>query len=157
MSKLFIANCTMQVQRVMYRLDVNDDGVLVQNSNMRAAKHQDVPVGRQVSLGGDMTGPQIQYIVDQLSKFGLCGTVDRNRLPSAVVPYLFSIDKPVSENDIRAVFAHNKGALKMDGETRLQQSAIAATQVLPDAAAMDISVEQDHPIEEGEGVVERGF
>lgn len=157
MTKLYIANCTKQNQRVMFRMDFDNNGGPVDNPRFRQAKHQDVFMGRQVVLGGDLHMVQIQSIVDQLSVFGLQGEKDIKRLPPIIVPYIFNIDKPVSAESIDFVLKHNEGVLRTGGQARLQESAIAASQVLPDAAQFEVSVEQDKRSELNEPLVEAGF
>ncbi len=139
MSKMYIANCTRQHTRVMYRLDYTSQGELNPNRTGQLAKHQDIPAGQQRPVGGDLHIRQIEDIEAQLRPYGLLGTVDLKHRLEGRVTWLYSIDIPVSEDDIRYAMDHNNGTLTAEGRQRRLQAAVGA-----DAAIVNQA--QEHPL-----------
>lgn len=163
MAKLYIANCTKQTQIISFRFNDNTPG-----SPQRftpAKQTPPIPRGRQIPVGGDMNLPQIEDIVDQLSKFGLHGEKDIARLPGRIVPYIFNIDQPVKAESIRRVVAHNSGVMLDQGRQRREASAVAANDALNVQAAtegivantFEASVEQLEVSDMDEKSIDEGY
>jgi len=171
--RLFIANVSKQVQVVCYRLDYSKDGEL-KDANRRYVGHkqQDIPAGQQRMIGGQFHIMQITEIVDQLSPYGLVGVVDVPRLPNKVVPYVYSIDKPVPAAIMEKLKAFNMGIQIEDGRVRRQKAAIVTNEMvqstvaqqflevgIPDAPSdkMSVAFEQEEQTEAGEKLIEEGY
>ena len=157
MSRLYVANTTKHNQQVFYRLDFAPDGGMDPRAAQRMnAKSEPIPKGRQKNLGGDLTMPQIEDIVRQLNVFGMVGEKEIARLPRRQVPYVFNVDKVVSEKAIRTVLAHNDGVLVQEGKTRRAAMAIAANEIA-EADGFEVSIEQEEASEFGESLIAEGY
>jgi hypothetical protein len=165
MSKLYIANTLKQSQIVFYRMEFDSDGGPNAMRRFQPAKQSPViPKGRQIVLGGDLHLQQIENIVTQLTRVGLVAEKDVGRL-TGMVPYVFNVDRPVREETIRAVMAHNAGVLVGQGRARREAAAIAARASLEAEAqqaqiaptAYEASIETEDPGEVDVGTVEEGY
>lgn len=171
MSRLFVANCTRQVQEVYYRLDFNADGAPEPNARFQPAKRQTIPPGRQIVLGGDLHIKQIEDIVDQLAKYGAVGTLDVPRLKK-VAPYVCNVDKSVPVDVIRNVMTVNAGVLTQQGRDRRKKAAIAVDDTVANVVnsqfaeagipkeadqSVEVEFEQEEQSEAGEKRVEEGY
>jgi hypothetical protein len=121
--RLHLANVTRQRQTVFYRLDFIHEGNAAQRVN--SLKHIVVEPGRQVTVGGDLTLPQVQSIMDQLSPYGGVGIEELSRLPQHKIAYLLSVDKPIPSRAIKLIDEHNSELLTYAGDKRRQDAAIA--------------------------------
>lgn len=172
MTKLYIANCTNQNQIVSWRLDFTADGSEIARTSFRQPRSQAIRAGSQLAIGGEL--PHLhaaEVIVQQLNHFGLRSADEAKygRLGNARVPYIFNIDRPVSQDQIRATFAHNERVLIEEGRDRRKKAALAAGAQLIKIAHetaeavgastgtgdLDVEIEQEtfagdeKPIEEG--------
>lgn len=129
MSKLYVANVMRQTALVYYRLDIGSDGGMLQNTRFREPKFQSIPSGRQIPLGGDLHISQIEDIINQMNTYGMVGTVEIDRM-RGIVPYVYSIDTPVSQRDIQKGLDHNAGIRVTQGQERRKKAAVAANDVL---------------------------
>jgi hypothetical protein len=137
--ELYIANPTKQSRRINFRLDTGRDGSLVMDPRFRYHRSIDVPAGKTVTIPGLEHVSQCDSIMRQLEKFGARQTTEKNRLPRAVVPYLMSVNEPISPRMIAEVAAHNHGIKSAEGSNRRKAAAIAAT----DAIAKAVEEQQD--------------
>lgn len=171
MSRLYIANVSEQTQVVCYRLDYNKKGDPEVMRQFQPAKQQDIPPRRQVQIGGDFHMNQITDIVDQLEKYGLTAVVDVPRLGRKVVPYIYSIDKPVPADVMRKVRDNNRGIMAEQGHQRRLKAAVATNEIVQQAVASefaakgidaepadktDVTFEQIEQSEAGEPRIEQG-
>ena len=63
----------------------------------------------------DLTGPQVDAIVYQLRKYGMCEVDEVSQKQAQVVPLLFSRDRPISLKSIHDCIARNRGVLCQEG------------------------------------------
>ncbi len=121
MPVLYLANCT--------RLDFDKYGEKDPRAMGKLPKHQDIPAGRQVPLGGELHMTQIEDIIQQLQPYGLMAQKDiaseHGRLS-----WVFNVNRPVSEDAIRYVLDFNSGILTEEGQKRRHRAAIAANEAL---------------------------
>jgi hypothetical protein len=171
MAKLYIANTSQQTQTICYRLDVNDFGMPGVEMKFKAHRTQQIAMGRQEMLGSaDFTIDQIERIVQQLFRFGLVATAEAQagRLPRAVVPYVFNVDRPVPGSVFHAVVEHNRLVQIDDGKYRRKAAAVAAANsvkksletnlgINDDGMELEVSIEQDNQSELGERTIEEGY
>lgn len=142
--KLYIANCTRQIQYVYYRLDFTSDG---QAANLRrfqpARKSPEIRPGRQIVLFDAQVMQQIDDIVTQLERHGIVAEKEAKAVRGrGVVPYVYNIDRPVSASAIRDVYNHNIGVLREQGRTRRETSAVVASQMLQTDSPVEVEFEQ---------------
>jgi hypothetical protein len=119
--RLYIANCTQQVQTFMYRTP-EESGAM--SGGMRV---QHIEIGAQIPITGDLNKIQIDSIVAQHSKYGLISVdeVDRNK---AFAGLCYSIDKPVPISKLLYVMQNNKKLMDERGRKTRLEAAIAVNQ-----------------------------
>lgn len=169
MSKLFVANCTRQVQEIHYRLDFSAEGVKVP---FTPATRQTIQPGHQVLVAGkDLHMQQVQSIIQQLSRFGMVDVSEVSRIRRKL-HQVFSLDKPVSVTVIRNIMDANVGTLTIEGQNRRRNAAVATNELIAqsvtnDFAArgipkeptqqVDVEFEQLEQSEAGERRIEEGY
>lgn len=149
---MYVVNPTSQNQTILYRLDFNKDGVRLEGSRFSGAKRQDVPKGKQVQFGSDMHLTQINDIIDQLSHYGMISEVEAVKGTFQVtgpVMQIYNIDKPVSQEAVDIIVAHNMGNLLEAGRIRRKVAAVSTGNILG-TNDFQISIEQETPGEDGQ-------
>jgi hypothetical protein len=139
MSRLYIANPTLQKQIICYRLDYSSEGEMNANSRFQAARQQDCEPGRQVQIGGDFHPMQIKEILDQLTTFGMIRVEDVTRLGRMPATYIASVDKAIPADVIRKVRDHNAKLLIEEGQERRKKAAIASESIVQNTVAQQLS------------------
>lgn len=162
MPRIYVANPTIQNQRVFYRLDFNGDGQ--RNPGLRTAlKFKDIAPGQQEAVGGDLAHPmQVGEIVQQLQVYGGMDASEANR-QNGFVTYLYSVDKPVPKATVMKVHNFNQGVQVADGKRRRVAAALAASEILNNTVAEDspppftVEFEQEEVSEAGEKAIGEGY
>jgi hypothetical protein len=149
MSKLFIGNATKQLMKFSYRTP-ESGGVRV----------QDIPIGGQVQLTGDLTTSEIDCIIDQHRKYGLISIseIDRSKAFSGLC---YSIDRPISFANLQRAIAKNMDVLKDRGREIRKEAALVVNNGLEaeleetglgGLAKLEMSVvEEDNPAHPSQG------
>lgn len=113
--KMFVANCSQQVQDFMYRVP--------NNAGMRVQK---IEIGGQTPISGDLTEKDIEYIVGQHARYGMVRVdeIDRTK------PFMGLCwdDKPIKVDHIRRAVEHNTGVLVERGKQIMAEAAIATSE-----------------------------
>jgi hypothetical protein len=119
--RLYVANCTQQIQQFMYRVPETDGAMA---GGMRV---QPIEIGQQIAVTGDLNKIQVDSIINQHKKYGLIPVeeVDRNR---AFAGLCYSIDKPVPVNKLLYVMQVNRTVLDLRGKKTRLEAAIAVNQ-----------------------------
>jgi hypothetical protein len=173
MAKLYVANCTMQMQRVYYRIDfdVDKEGKQTIVRRFQPAKQVDIPSGRQTVVGGDLHADQIDDIINQLRTFGLMAVTEINNIRS-FTPFIFNLNFPVKEDAIRHVAAKNQGLKIEEGKQRRAKAAVVMNDIVANTVAnkfadegipkeptqdFEIEFEQLEQSEAGEKRIEEGY
>lgn len=149
MTKVFIANCTMQNQIANFRLPEFPKPHSIQ-----------IPMGRQVEVG-DLTPPQLDSFVEQMGRYGMVHADEAGKT-GPKVSLLYSTKGPIPQQAFLRVIERNKGILRVEGVKRRQEAAIAANSAMnteeTPVQKLEMSIEedtpgsfggQDDPIEEG--------
>lgn len=172
MTKLFVANCTRQVQEVHFRLDFTDAGQPNPQARFQPAKRMTIPPGRQVPLGGDLHMSQVDDVTKQLETFGLTALADVPRSRGKLIPLLYNVDTPLKPSQIEAVMNANAGILVEQGRERRQAASIATNALVDQVVAnefaavgleaqtgpkVEVEFEQLEQSEAGERKVEEGY
>lgn len=113
MPKMYVANCTQQNQIFSYRV-----------KGSPSPRQQEIPIGGQIQLSGELSVEDIEYVVQQYGKYGFAAVneIDRTR---PFVGICFSLDKPISRDRIRQLLAHNEGVLVKLGKKIREEAAVA--------------------------------
>jgi hypothetical protein len=137
--KLYVANCTAQAQSLNFRM-VEGRG--------RGFSTQNIAMGQQVQLAGDLNLPQIDYIVGQLGIYGMRRVEELDGIRH-YVPLVYSIDKHVPAKLMEQIIQFNRGLLKERGSMLRREAAIATSHGmralgLPQAADnVSLSIEEE--------------
>ncbi len=116
--KMFVANATKQNVNFLYRIP-EQQGVRV----------QEIAIGAQVQLSGDLDRVAIDYIIEQHSRYGLipADSVDRTRDFTGMC---YSIDKPVDVGKIEKLIHYNVEKLVEQGKKIRQEAALSTSNAL---------------------------
>jgi hypothetical protein len=119
--RLYIANCTQQIQQFHYRVPETGGAMA------GGVRVQPIDIGSQVVLTGDLNQLQVDSIVAQHRKYGLVkiDEVDRTKGFSGMC---YSIDRPVPVHKIIYVMEQNKSVLDMRGRQTRKEAAVAVNQ-----------------------------
>lgn len=121
MSKLYIANTTMQNHTFLYRIPGDN-----------APKTLEIPVGQQKMIPKDLSFNEVSAIVAQHSRYGLVAAdeIDRSR---DFIGHCYSVDKAVDINKIRRAIDHNREVLEERGKVLRQEAALAVNMNIEEA------------------------
>lgn len=139
MSKLYIANCTQQQIKFMYRIP-EDPRPYPQFFYIRA--------GAQERLPFELSTPAIEAIVAAHAPYGLvrADEVDRTR---PFIGMCYAVDKPVVLDKIRRALQHNQQVLNERGQEIRQAAAIAVNNVVEQQTAtlseLELTIEEEDP------------
>jgi hypothetical protein len=132
---MYIANCSSQNVDFIYRMP-----------RTPAPRMQNIPIGRQIKISGDLQAPDIEMILKQHAKYGLIhvSEIDRTR------PYagMCWSEKPISVERLKRQWLHNQGVLAERGKTQRQQAAVATMEQINESSggnalkALEMSVEE---------------
>ena len=132
---MYIANCSSQNVDFIYRMP-----------RTPAPRMQNIPIGRQIKISGELTAPDIEMILKQHAKYGLIhiSEIDRTR------PYagLCWSEKPVSVERLKRQWLHNQGVLTERGKGYRQAAAVATMEQINESSgntalkSLEMSVEE---------------
>lgn len=132
--KMYVANCTQQVQDFTYRLPGHP-----------APRQQKIEIGGQTQISGDLGPKIIEAIINQHSKYGMVAAdeVDRAR---GFISLCYSVDTWVRPEKIRMALNHNNGVLINEGKKIREESAVAVNNAISDQTpglkSLEMSVEE---------------
>lgn len=133
--KMYIANCTQQVQDFIYRLPESPKTL-----------HQKIEIGGQIQIAGDRSQIDVDAIVEQHARYGLVA-VDEIDRTQPFIGLCYAVGKPVEVNRIRYALAHNHEVLTERGQQIRQEAAVAFNNALENQgqapSALEMSVEEE--------------
>ena len=135
--KLYIANCTQQVQSFMYRVPETP-----------APRMQPIGIGQQIQISGDLSQFDIDAIVEQHSRYGLVAVdaIDRTR---PFIGVCYSVDKHVPVDKIKRALEHNESVLIERGRVMRQEAAVALNNSLEEQTDglknLELTVQEEYP------------
>lgn len=142
MAKLYIGNCTHQQHDFNYR-----------RPEMKSVLMQTIQAGGQVPLTGDLSTHDIASIIEQHAKYGLVSVSDIDRT-KPFIGLCYSIDKPISVENLRRGFMHNEAVLTQEGVKLREESAVALSNVIEAQTgplkSLEVSVQEVTPRGDGE-------
>lgn len=119
--KMFIANGTHQNIDFQYRLPEH-----------KSYRQQSIPIGGQIQISGDLSSKDIDAIAEHHAIYGM---IPANQLSGAkdfLVPYVYSIGDPVSQEVITALIVQNREFSMVQGVKQRQEAAITVNQQVED-------------------------
>lgn len=137
MTKMYIANCTHQVQDFIYRLPESG-----------SARTQRIDLGSQIAISGDLSTHEIDAIIAQHTPYGLVAVAEIDRT-KPFIGVCYQLDRPVPVEKIKRAIIHNTGVLVDRGVEMRKTAAVAVNQALeqhaPGAAlqALEMSVVEE--------------
>jgi hypothetical protein len=120
--RMYVANCTQQRQIFMYRVPEEGSGMM---GGMRV---QDIEIGQQVPLSGDLNKFQVDSIVQQHARYGMVAVEEIDRTRGAFTGLCYSVDKPVPVSKLLYVINANKSVLDLRGQEIRKEAAVAVNQ-----------------------------
>lgn len=116
--KMYLGNCTQQNQVIFYRLP-----------GIPSPRQQEVRIGTQIQIAGELTPEQIDSIVNQLRPYGMV-RVDEIDRTKPFIGMCYQMDKPIKIELIMRAIEHNKIVLTERGQRIRQEAAVATTQTI---------------------------
>ena len=115
---LYIGNATKQEQQFCYR--VPEDGRL---------RVQDIHVGTQIKVSGELTAQQIDAIVDQHRMYGLIPAAEAGKVKD-FAGLCYSVGKPIQIDKLQLAIDANQRVLEARGEKLRRDGAIAVNNMI---------------------------
>jgi hypothetical protein len=116
--KLYIANTTQQSMDLWYR-----------TLEQRALRMQRIEIGSQIAISGELSTPDIEYIVQQHRPYGLV-CVDEIDRTKPFIGMCYSIDAPIQIDKIQRALEHNEKVLVERGRQIRTEAAVSLHQNL---------------------------
>jgi hypothetical protein len=115
MAKMYIANCTNQVQDFQYRLPESNK-----------IYKQPISIGDQIRLSGDLSTPDIEAIISQHQIYGLVpvSEIDRSK---DFVGLCWQLDRPIDVEKVKRALAVNMRVLDARGKEIRKEAAVAVS------------------------------
>jgi hypothetical protein len=123
--RLFVANLTAQKLVFAYVMP-DEDG----KRNGSGHRTQDIPMGGQVMVSGDLTQQQIDVIIKHHRKYGMLSASEVADRRASFAGTCYSIDRPVAGVEIKNGIEHNIAVLAERGKQYRQEAAVAVNNAL---------------------------
>ena len=141
MTMLYVANTTQQFHEFTYR---------VPGESSQKMMNQRIPPGTQQRIFGDAPLPVIKGIIDQHRNYGLISAAEAVKKSKNFIGLCYSIDSPVSFDELNAAVEHNKKVKQAEDEQRKLETAIAFNSTMEEALDRPMSVSEVEVVEEGD-------
>lgn len=147
--KIYVANCTKQVQDFVYR-----------SIGAATPRMVRIDIGSQQQLPGAWNTEDVQYLEEQHRRYGLIPVAEVNRTRD-FIGVCYSIDKPVDIDRIRIALVNNDEVLTERGRVLRQHAAVAAADSIEQGGqpgmlrSLEMSV-QEEPKDGGMPAVNEG-
>jgi hypothetical protein len=115
--KMFVANGTHQNIDFQYRLP-----------EVRNYRQQIINIGGQIRISGDLSAKDIDAIISAHEIYGMVEASEISQKHGTHIPYIYSVDKPISANSIAELVAHNRVVNNALGVKYRQEAAVAVSQ-----------------------------
>jgi hypothetical protein len=116
--KLYIGNATKQIFNFLYRVP-----------EATGVRSQEIQIGAQVQVSGELSMEAVEMIIDQHIRYGL---VDASKIDQAreFSGLCYSVDKPINIRSIEKLMEHNTDELIKLGKKIRQEAAISGNNAL---------------------------
>jgi hypothetical protein len=125
---MFIANGTHQNIDFQYRLP-----------EYKTYRMQNIPIGGQIQLSGELSEKQIDIIIQFHSRYGMIKYNELADFRSFHIPYVYSTEHPVPAEIISELIIHNRDYNKLLGERLRAEAAIAVNAMIEDNANAELT------------------
>jgi hypothetical protein len=88
-------------------------------------RQQNIPVGEQIRISGELNEKQIDIIIEYHLKYGMLKYSELSSFKGFFIPYVYSVDNPVSAEIIAEGIIQNRQFNKALGERLRAEAAIA--------------------------------
>jgi len=133
--KMYVANCTHQVQDFMYRT--------VENQKLMK---QIIELGGQIQIPCELSTPDIDYIVEQHAKYGFV-RIDEIDRTKPFFGLCYSIGTKVDMDKVRRAVVHNQEVLVERGKELRKEAAVAVNNAVEEQVgglkALEMSVVEE--------------
>jgi hypothetical protein len=119
--KMYLGNGTHQNIDFQYRLP--------QYKNFR---QQTIPIGGQIHLSGDLTEKDIDIIIQYHSIYGMVSNKEFPNYKGFFIPYIYSIDEPITADQIIALVVQNREFNTELGIKQRKEAAVTVSKVIED-------------------------
>ena len=116
---LYIANGTHQNIDFQYRIP-----------NMKSYRQQTIPIGGQQQLSGNLSKEVVEAIIESHQKYGICRADEIANFRGFFIPYVYSIDKPVSYETIAELVTQNRVVQTQLGVKIRREAALAVNSII---------------------------
>jgi hypothetical protein len=120
---MYVANGMHQTLSFQYRLP-----------EYKTYRQQKVPIGGQVRLSGELNEKQIDIIAQFHQKYGMVKASDIQMFKGYFIPYVYSIDSPISAELIMELIVQNREYNRILGEKLRTEAAIAVNNLIEENA-----------------------
>jgi hypothetical protein len=121
--RMFIANGTHQNIDFQYRLP-----------EYKTYRMQTIPIGGQIRISGELNEKQIDIIAQFHASYGMVRSNELSTFSGYYIPYIYSIDEPISEETIVELIVHNREVNKVNGEKLRAEAAVAVNAMIEENA-----------------------
>jgi hypothetical protein len=120
---MFIANGMHQTLSFQYRLP-----------EYKTYRQQRVPIGGQIRLSGELNEKQIDIIAQFHQKYGMVKASEIQMFKGYYIPYVYSVDAPISAEIIMELIVQNREYNRLLGEKLRAEAAIAVNALIEENA-----------------------
>ena len=114
--RMYIANGTHQNVDFQYRIP-----------EARSYRQQNIPIGGQVRISGELSSPEIELIIQFHEKYNIKNVSDFHNHSSTFIPYIYSVDEPIPASKIAELVEQNRKVLEENGRKQRIEAALATT------------------------------
>jgi hypothetical protein len=119
--KMYIANGTHQNLDFQYRLP-----------EYRSYRQQNIPIGGQIKISGELSPKDIQCIADQHSIYGMVHAKELGNFKGFMIPCVYSIDEPVPAEIMAELIVKNREYNTQLGIKQRKEAAITVNSMIED-------------------------
>jgi L-fucose isomerase-like protein len=134
MSSLFIANTSKQHHDFYFRRPEANQNTMIP-----------IKAGQQVRVLNDVSKDVIDFVINQHRKYGLISGEEAGRTHGGITGLCYSVDKPVTEKQMRGAFANNDRVMKEIAKDNMAtQAAATAAHIQDQLDERGIKADLDH-------------
>lgn len=134
MTKMYVGNCTQQVQHFMYRLPERPQPY-----------QQIIPIGGQILIPLDLSTPDVTAIIQQHDRYGMV-RVDEIDRTKAFMGLCYDLDRKIDVDKVRRAHERNQLVLTERGRQLREEAAVfvnnTVEQETPDLKAFEMEVQE---------------
>ena len=126
--KMYIANGLHQNIDFQYRLP-----------EVKGYRQQSIPIGGQIRISGDLSQKDIDLIIEHHSIYGMVPAKDLHRFKGFLTPYIYSIDDPVTAEQMTELILQNREYNKQAGIKLRREAAVTVTSEIEEQMPQNIN------------------